>query len=123
MILTGKRVEITGLSSRADLNNTYGTCTKWLADKERYAVLLDDESTLAIKPQNLIDVAAADRTQDLIINAGDAHNEAFGMGCPSAANIAKATASQLASYFVLAPADHEICTQRLEPCTSTLACR
>ena len=50
MILTGKRVEITGLSSRADLNNTYGTCTQWLADKERYAVLLEDESTLAIKP-------------------------------------------------------------------------
>ena len=51
--LVGKRVDISGLSGRPELNGTTGTATAWVEAKGRYAVRLADGETVALKMANL----------------------------------------------------------------------
>jgi len=49
----GCRVRLCNLQSSCELNGQLGTCLEWLADKERWKVLLNTEEVKQVKPQNL----------------------------------------------------------------------
>ena len=60
LIAAGSRVCLTGLKQRATLNGHYGTAMKFIEDKLRYAVKVEDgEEVLLVKAQNLVVASAA----------------------------------------------------------------
>ena len=60
--LTGKRVLISGLAGRPELNGTRGTALTWSDERGRYAVRLHDGTDVLLKPANL--EAAKDQSAD-----------------------------------------------------------
>ena len=53
-ILVGKRVTVQGLNSKPELNGKSGTALSFDDGKGRYTVQLDNGSTMALKPANLV---------------------------------------------------------------------
>ena len=51
--LVGKQVLVYGLVAKPELNNRTGTAASWDSERGRYAVRLQDGSTVALKPANL----------------------------------------------------------------------
>ena len=51
--LVGKQVLVHGLVAKPELNDRTGTAAGWDSERGRYAVLLQDGSTVALKPANL----------------------------------------------------------------------
>jgi hypothetical protein len=51
--LVGKQVLVHGLVAKPELNNRTGTAAGWDSERGRYAVRLQDGSTVALKPANL----------------------------------------------------------------------
>jgi tetratricopeptide (TPR) repeat protein len=51
--LVGEQVLVHGLVAKPELNNRTGTATGWDSERGRFAVLLQDGSTVALKPANL----------------------------------------------------------------------
>ena len=70
MPLVGKRVRLSNLGGRPELNGTHGMCTRFDAAKGRYVVKLPT-TTLLLKPANLVE-AADDAEVDLSEIDGEA---------------------------------------------------
>ncbi len=51
--LVGKQVLVHGLVAKPELNDRTGTAAGWDSKRGRYAVLLQDGSTVVLKPANL----------------------------------------------------------------------
>lgn len=60
--LTGKRVLISGLAGRPELNGTHGSALSYVEGRGRYAVRLHDGTEVLLKPANL--AAAKDQSAD-----------------------------------------------------------
>lgn len=58
----GTRVIVRGLKSAAEHNGRQGKITGWTADKGRYEVECDDETTLSLRPGNVTQVADVEIT-------------------------------------------------------------
>lgn len=52
--LANLNATLDGLKSKPELNGAAVVITKWAADRQRYAVKLEDGTTLAAKPENLL---------------------------------------------------------------------
>jgi len=60
----GDRVQLTGLESKPELNGNCGVCERFIAEKGRWKVVLDDKpkgSSLVVKPENLQVIPSYDK--------------------------------------------------------------